>query len=63
MGILSLEIKFSNFGISSSGKQRAVCYIPVAVVQFEGQLKKKRIYFSTFVSDKKSVIVEYITKA
>lgn len=60
MGILSLEIKFSKIGVNqlSSNQdkiQKSVTYIPVAVVQFEGESKKKRIYLSSIVSDKKSI--------
>lgn len=60
MGIQSLEIKFSKIGINQvNGKQDKIekisTYIPVAVVQFDGESKKKRVYLSSIVSDKKSI--------
>lgn len=60
MGIQSLEIKFSKIGVNQvNGKQDKIekisTYIPVAVVQFDGESKKKRVYLSSIVSDKKSI--------
>lgn len=60
MGIQSIEIKFSKIGVNQMGAnpnkvQRSVIYMLVAVVQFEGIAKKKRIYLSSFVADKKSI--------
>lgn len=61
MGIQSIEIKFSKIGVnqlvSEQGKiQKSITYIPVAAVLFEGESKKKKkIYLSSVVSDKKSI--------
>lgn len=60
MGIQSIEIKFSKIGVNQvNGKQDKIekisTYIPVAVVQFDGESKKKRVYLSSIVSDKKSI--------
>lgn len=60
MGIQSVEIKFSKIGVNQrcanqDKVQKSVTYMLVAVVQFEGVAKKKRIYLSSFVADKKSV--------
>lgn len=55
MGIQSIEIKFSKIGVNQMGAKRSAIYMLVAVVQFEGIAKKKRIYLSSFVADKKSI--------
>lgn len=57
MGITNLELKFSKVGVTDtvSNQSRKVRYIPVVVVQFENQPKKKRIYLEGFIFDKKSV--------
>lgn len=60
MGIQSLEIKFSKIGVNQLSCnqdkiKRNVTYMPVAVVLFEDESKKKRIYLSSIVSDKKSI--------
>lgn len=60
MGIQSIEIKFSKIGVnqldSNQGKiLKGITYMPVAAVQFEGESKKKRIYLSSMVSDKKII--------
>lgn len=45
MGIINLQLKFSKIGVNSLNQPRKVCYMPIAVIQFENQSKKKRIQF------------------
>ncbi len=55
MRIVSMEVKFSKIGMTRINQPRQVCYMPVAVIQFEGGSKKKRIYLQGVISNKKSV--------
>ena len=55
MRITNLELKFSKIGINTLSQPRMECYMPVVVVKYENQAKKKRIYLDDYISDKKSV--------
>lgn len=55
MRITNLELKFSKIGINTLSQARKVCYMPVVVIKYENQPKKKRIYLDDYISDKKSV--------
>ena len=48
MSITNLEIKFSKVGIHSASQPSQANYMPVAVLQFDNQPKKKRIYLEAF---------------
>lgn len=55
MRITNLELKFSKIGVNTLSQPRKECYMPVVVVKYENQPKKKRIYLDDYISDKKSV--------
>ena len=55
MRITNLELKFSKIGVNTLSQPRKACYMPVVVVKYENQPKKKRIYLDDYISDKKSV--------
>lgn len=55
MKITNLELKFSKIGVNTLSQPRKECYMPVVVVKYENQPKKKRIYLDDYISDKKSV--------
>ena len=55
MRITNLELKFSKIGINTLSQARKECYMPVVVIKYENQPKKKRIYLDDYISDKKSV--------
>ena len=55
MSITSMEIKFSNIGITTANQPRKMYYIPVVVLGFDNRTIKKRVYLNMFVHDKKSV--------
>ena len=55
MKITNLELKFSKIGINTLSQPRKECYMPVVVVKYDSQPKKKRIYLNDYISDKKSV--------
>lgn len=55
MSITNLEIKFSKVGIHTANQPSQTNYMPVAVLQFDNQPKRKRVYLEGLLSDKKSV--------
>ena len=55
MSITNLEIKFSKVGIHTANQPSQTSYMPVAVLQFDNQPKKKRVYLEGLLFDKKSV--------
>lgn len=55
MSIRNLEIKFSKVGIHTANHPSQTNYMPVAVLQFDNQPKRKRVYLEGLLSDKKSV--------
>lgn len=55
MGIINLQLKFSKIGVNSLNQPRKMCYMPIAVIQFENQSKKKRIQLEDIIYDKESV--------
>lgn len=55
MKITNMEIQFSEIGITAAGQPRKATYMIVAVLQFDNQKKKRRVYLRSIISDKKSV--------
>ena len=55
MSIKSIELKFSEVGMTAPGQPRKANYIPVAVLTFDNRKTKKRVYLEGMLEDKQSV--------
>lgn len=55
MSIKSIELKFSEVGMTTPDQPRKANYIPVAVLTFDNRKTKKRVYLEGMLEDKRSV--------
>jgi hypothetical protein len=55
MSIKSIELKFSEVGMTAPDQPRKANYIPVAVLTFDNRKTKKRVYLEGMLEDKRSV--------
>ena len=53
MSIKSIELKFSEVGMTTPDQPRKANYIPVAVLTFDNRKTKKRVYLEGMLEDKR----------